>query len=59
MVVFIPSLFSVFLSIAFFGLVFSLIFWIIRKISVSAKQQRLRRKLAAASMVSAEKTGKK
>ncbi|MHA1667569.1 MAG: hypothetical protein ACTSX6_05325 [Candidatus Heimdallarchaeaceae archaeon] len=59
MVVFIPSLFSVFLSIAFFGLLFSLIFWIIRKISVSAKQQRLRRKLAAASMVSTEKTGKK
>ena len=50
MVTFIPSIISVFLTIAFFTLVFGLIFWGIKSINHSVSSRRIRRKLAAAKM---------
>ena len=46
----IPSIISVFLTIAFFTLIFGLIFWGIRSINRSVTSRRIRRKLAAAKM---------
>ena len=48
--IFIPSVFSVFITIGFFALLFGLLFWGIRKINKNITDRRLRRKLAAAGM---------
>jgi len=48
--IFIPSIFSVFITVGFFALVFGLLFWGIRKLNKNISDRRLRRKLAAASM---------
>jgi hypothetical protein len=48
--IFIPSIFSVFITVGFFALVFGLLFWGIRKLNKNISERRLRRKLAAASM---------
>jgi hypothetical protein len=48
--IFIPSIFSVFITVGFFALVFGLLSWGIRKLNRNLTDRRLRRKLAAASM---------
>ncbi|NPD90002.1 MAG: hypothetical protein HGN29_14915 [Asgard group archaeon] len=48
--IFIPSIFSVFITVGFFALVFGLLSWGLRKLNTNVTNRRLRRKLAAASM---------
>ncbi|MBY9000499.1 MAG: hypothetical protein KGD64_06260 [Candidatus Heimdallarchaeota archaeon] len=50
MVTIIPSIISVLITTAFFGLLFGLIFWGIRAINRSLSSRRIRRKLSAAKM---------
>ncbi len=52
-ITYIPSIFSVFITIGFFTLIFGIIFWGIRKINRNISDKRLRRKLTAASMAGA------
>ncbi|MFW9852422.1 MAG: hypothetical protein ACFFDS_05745 [Candidatus Thorarchaeota archaeon] len=54
-ITYIPSIFSVFITIGFFAIVFGLIFWGIRKINKNISDKRLRRKLTAASMAGTTK----
>ncbi|MCG3220207.1 MAG: hypothetical protein H7641_02405 [Candidatus Heimdallarchaeota archaeon] len=48
--IFIPSIFSVFITIGFFALLFGFLSWGVRKLNKNVTDRRLRRKLSAASM---------
>jgi len=48
--IFIPTIFSVFIVIGFFGLLSGFIFWGIRKLNREVTNRRLRRKLSTATM---------
>jgi len=48
--IFIPTIFSVFIVIGFFGLLSGIILWGIRKLNTRITNRRLRRKLSTATM---------
>jgi len=48
--IFIPTIFSVFIVIGFFGLLSGIILWAIRKLNTGITNRRLRRKLSTATM---------
>lgn len=48
--IFIPTIFSVFIVIGFFGLISGFIIWGVRKLNTGITNRRLRRKLTTATM---------
>ncbi|MHA1217215.1 MAG: hypothetical protein ACTSO5_00865 [Candidatus Heimdallarchaeaceae archaeon] len=48
--IFIPTIFSVFIVIGFFGLLSGFIIWGVRKLNTEITNRRLRRKLSTATM---------
>jgi len=48
--IFIPTIFSVFIVIGFFGLLSGFILWGVRKLNTGITNRRLRRKLTSATM---------
>jgi len=48
--IFIPTIFSIFIVIGFFGLLSGLIFWGIQKLNKGISNRKLRRKLTSATM---------
>jgi len=46
----VPPIISMFGSVAVFGTILALLFWLIRKINQTVATRRIRRKLTAASM---------
>ncbi|MCE7740366.1 MAG: hypothetical protein KAU62_15860 [Candidatus Heimdallarchaeota archaeon] len=48
--IFIPTIFSVFIVIGFFGLLSGFILWVIRKLNKGVTNRKLRRKLSTTTM---------